>query len=82
MRQGPDTVRNGLALSGTVHWMFDRGLVSVDDDSTILIARDSVGAGIAERLLVADQRLILPQDRSLAPHPSYFAWHRRNVFKG
>jgi putative restriction endonuclease len=22
---GPDTVQNGLALSGTVHWMFDRG---------------------------------------------------------
>ena len=26
---GPDSVRNGLALSATVHWMFDRGLVSV-----------------------------------------------------
>jgi putative restriction endonuclease len=23
---GPDSVRNGLALCGTVHWMFDRGL--------------------------------------------------------
>ncbi|MBX9460355.1 MAG: HNH endonuclease [Brevundimonas sp.] len=23
---GPDTVRNGLALSGTVHWLFDRHL--------------------------------------------------------
>jgi putative restriction endonuclease len=28
---GSDSVRNGLALSGTIHWMFDRGLVSVDD---------------------------------------------------
>lgn len=28
---GPDTVRNGLALTGTVHWMFDRGLISIDD---------------------------------------------------
>jgi putative restriction endonuclease len=81
-RQGPDTVRNGLALSGTVHWMFDRGLVSVDGDTSILIARGSVGAEIAERLLVADRRLILPEDRSLEPHPSYFDWHRRNVFKG
>lgn len=81
-RQGPDTVRNGLALSGTVHWMFDRGLVSVDGDNTILIARDNVGAEIAERLLVPERRLILPEDRSLAPHPSYFDWHRLNVFKG
>jgi putative restriction endonuclease len=28
-RKGPDSVRNGLALSGTVHWMFDRGLISI-----------------------------------------------------
>ena len=31
---GPDSVRNGLALSGTIHWMFDRGLLSVADDMT------------------------------------------------
>jgi putative restriction endonuclease len=24
---GPDIVSNGIALSGTVHWMFDRGLI-------------------------------------------------------
>src|SRR5262249_15909438 len=30
--KGPDSIRNGLALSGTVHWMFDRGLISVGDD--------------------------------------------------
>ncbi len=24
---GPDIVRNGLALSGTAHWIFDRGLI-------------------------------------------------------
>ena len=29
---GPDSIRNDPALSGTVHWMFDRGLLTVDDD--------------------------------------------------
>ena len=29
---GPDSVRNGLALSRTVHWMFDRGLVSLSNE--------------------------------------------------
>jgi putative restriction endonuclease len=33
---GPVSVQNGIALSGTVHWMFDRGLLSMDDDYTIL----------------------------------------------
>ena len=36
---GPDIVSNGLALSGTAHWMFDRGLISVADDHEILISR-------------------------------------------
>ena len=80
--RGPDTVRNGIALSGTVHWMFDRGLVSVDEDLGLLIARDSVAADIAGRLFVADRRLILPQRRALAPHPAYMKWHRENRFKG
>ena len=32
---GPDIVSNGLALSGTAHWMFDRGLVGLADDLAI-----------------------------------------------
>jgi len=80
--RGPDTVRNGLALSGTVHWMFDRGLVSVDADYALLVARDSVAGEIADRLLVADRRLLLPGDPSQHPHHNYFNWHRRHCFKG
>lgn len=38
---GPDIVSNGLALSGTAHWMFDRGLVALDDDFSILVSRQS-----------------------------------------
>jgi putative restriction endonuclease len=47
---GPDSVRNGLALSGTVHWMFDRGLLSVADDYRILIAKDHVPEDAARLL--------------------------------
>src|SRR3954452_16941900 len=36
---GPDIVSNGLALSGTAHWMFDRGLISLADNLEILISR-------------------------------------------
>ncbi|MEZ5779261.1 MAG: HNH endonuclease [Paracoccaceae bacterium] len=79
---GPDTVRNGMALSGTLHWMFDRGLVSVDEDYSLLVARDSIAGGVADRLLVADRRLIRPADPTLQPHQGYLDWHRRNRFKG
>ncbi len=36
---GPDIVNNWISLSGTAHWMFDRGLISLDDDLRILISR-------------------------------------------
>jgi len=77
---GPDTVRNGLALSGTAHWMFDRHLVSVDTDHHILIARDRLPAA-AQALIVPDGKLILPQSMGQYPHPAYLAHHRAR-FKG
>jgi putative restriction endonuclease len=80
--RGPDVVSNGLALSGTVHWMFDRGLVAVDDDLSILVARDSVASDIAARLLVPDRLVILPADPTHRPHPAYLKWHRETCFKG
>ncbi len=80
--RGPDTVRNGIALSGTLHWMFDRGLISVDDNYDLLIAKGSVAAEVADRLLVADRRLIPPANAAFAPHESYLKWHRQNCFKG
>jgi len=79
---GPDTVRNGLALSGTVHWMFDRGLISVDEDGeSILVAKDRV-PDTAQRLIVPGKRLILPEDTRCLPHPAHLKYHREQVFKG
>jgi putative restriction endonuclease len=65
-KNGPDSIRNGLALSGTLHWLFDRGLISVADNHEILVSEKHVPDQIA-RLLNADRRLIVPRDRSLQP---------------
>ena len=79
--QGSDSVRNGLALSGTLHWMFDRGLISVADDSeTILVSRNKVPGDVIDRLLARDGKLLKPEDPRDAPHPSNLRWHRENVF--
>lgn len=78
---GPDTVRNGLALSGTVHWMFDRGLISLDEDFTILMAKDSVPEPL-QQLVNPDRKLRLPNRPEFRPHPQYLAYHRETVFKG
>ena len=78
---GPDSVRNGIALSGTVHWMFDRGLISVDDDYAILVAEDSIPNPVLA-MLNPDRRLRLPSMRMLSPHPQFMQYHRETIFKG
>ncbi len=78
---GPDSVRNGLALSGTMHWMFDRGLVSVADNFEILISKSGVPQNVT-RMLNESGRLLIPDDTSFAPHPTFLRFHRENVFKG
>lgn len=78
---GTDSVRNGLALSGTVHWMFDRGLLSVDDDFSILIASKSLPSAVT-RLIRDDRKLSLPSKAELRPHPMHLQFHREKIFKG
>jgi len=78
---GPDSPRNGLALSRTVHWMFDRGLVSVSESGQILVAQRSL-PDQAKRLLNPDGRAILPRSPDLLPHPVFLRYHRETKFKG
>lgn len=78
---GPDSIRNGLALSGTVHWMFDRGLISIDDDCGILIAKNRLPDTVI-RLLREDRRLLPPTQSSLRPHAHFLRYHRERIFKG
>jgi putative restriction endonuclease len=77
---GPDSVRNGLALSGTVHWMFDRGLISIGDDYKILVAKNHVPED-ALRLLNQNGSINLPKDQTLHPNAHYLKFHRDVVFK-
>lgn len=78
---GPDSIRNGLALPSTFHWMFDRGLLSIDDDFKILSARAAVPAEV-QRLLNPSGYLSLPEDERLQPHREFLRYHRERIFKG
>lgn len=78
---GPDHVRNGIALSGTVHWMFDRGLISLGDDLKILKATGRVPPEI-ERILNPEGYMKAPTRAEFSPHPAFLRWHRENRFKG
>lgn len=79
---GPDTVGNGIALSGTVHWMFDRGLISLSDDGAILLSRKINDVEGVERLIFRDRRARLPAAVWERPNARYLAWHRSECFHG
>lgn len=77
---GPDTVRNGIALTGTAHWLFDRGLLSFDNDYTILLSSHGLPDGL-DKLILPDRKLRVPVNPDLRPHATYLAWHREHCFK-
>ena len=77
---GPDSMRNGLALCGTAHWMFDRGLISITDDYTLLL-REGAIPGHFLRIINEDRRLKVPDMSSHRPHPNFLEYHREQVFR-
>ncbi len=78
---GPDRVQNGLALSGTVHWMFDRGLITFSDSHDIILSRQINDRDSIENLLNRTGKLLPPSDERNWPHPVFLAWHREHRFK-
>ena len=77
--------RNGFALSKNMHWAFDAGLWSADDDFRILVAKDAFAEQAPDVKPFADYdgvMLHLPADRLYWPDINHFQWHRRHRFRG
>jgi len=78
---GPDIVSNGVALSGTAHWMFDRGLISLADDLEILVSRQVNDLDSVRALINKSGRATEPRRVADRPHPHFLQWHRDHCFK-
>ena len=78
---GPDIVSNGMALSGTAHWMFDRGLVGLSDDLAVLISRQANDPDAVKSMINGSGRLLVPGRLAERPRTEFLAWHRENCFK-
>lgn len=78
---GPDIISNGIALSGTAHWMFDRGLIGLTDDLEILISRQTNDPEGIKSIINKTGRAFEPARVSDRPHPHFLKWHREHCFK-
>jgi putative restriction endonuclease len=79
---GPDVVQNGIALSATIHWLFDRHLISLTDDYRLLVAHNRVPFELKSLFGEHSKPIHLPSDRSSWPHPSFIARHREKFSSG
>lgn len=73
---GPDIVQNGLALSATAHWLFDRHLISLDDQFRLLVSHNKVPAELRSLFPSSSEKIRLPKDPTLRPRKEFVAIHR------
>lgn len=78
---GPDIVSNGIALSGTAHWTFDRGLVGLANDLTILVSRQANDPDAVRSMINGSGKLIAPDRLADRPRDEFLNWHREYCFK-
>jgi len=79
---GSDDIRNGIALTQTVHWAFDRGLIGVLPDRTIYIPR--LVKRMTENAFLKQfekKQIKEAKTASLKVHPDAFRWHFDNKVK-
>ena len=79
---GPDIVHNGIALSATCHWLFDRHLISLRNDYSLLVAHNRVPSEFQDLFSNQLKRIHLPDDEQLWPQPAYLDWHRDRFLGG
>jgi putative restriction endonuclease len=80
--RGTDDPRNGLALSRTAHWAFDRGIFTISDQYEIIV---HPGARAADHHLfpiidMEGKSILLPKEKIYQPHPEALEWHRKQRF--
>ena len=74
--QGNDSVRNGLALSKTMHWLFDRGILAVGDDYRIMESPGRLPDKI-KPLFRPSGIIRVPKIPGERPNPEYLRYHRQ-----
>lgn len=80
--KGTDNPRNGLALSHTAHWAFDKGIFTISDQYEILVHPKAKHAKSQKFPIIEldRKRILLPSDESNYPHVEALRWHEKEVF--
>lgn len=80
--RGTDDPRNGVALSRSAHWAFDRGIFTISDQYEVVV-NPKISAASVDRfpaIAMDRKKILLPKDEYYWPHPDALAWHKQEVF--
>jgi putative restriction endonuclease len=84
-RQGPNSVENGLLLRSDLHWLFDRGLVTVEPERlTFRVSeriREEYSNGRVYYELDGKPLVVLPTSAEPQPNRTYLEHHRTAIFR-
>jgi predicted restriction endonuclease len=80
--RGTDDPRNGVALSRSAHWAFDRGIFTISDQYEVVVNPKILAASVDRFPAIAMDRkkILLPKDGCYWPHPDALAWHKQEIF--
>lgn len=80
--RGTDDPRNGIALSRSTHWAFDRGIFRISDQYEVEVNPKIADASTDKFPIIEMDRkqIMLPKDQYYWPHPEALAWHKEEVF--
>ena len=77
---GPDDIRNGILLSRSFHWAFDRGLFTVNKDFKVEISRK---APLKQKKISngTKTKRFFFRKMKVYPHQDALAWHKKEIFQ-
>jgi putative restriction endonuclease len=80
---GPDSLKNGLALCSFHHVALDLGAISLNDNMRIIISVDLTGGRRIDEVIYKyeGREIIFPQPGFDPPGVEYLQWHRKEVFR-
>jgi hypothetical protein len=72
-----NNVRNGILLRIDIHRLFDKGLITIDQDYTLILSEKLENSYYRE---YNGKKINLPNDKDVYPDKKAIKWHRRNKF--
>ena len=68
---------NGIAMSRDIHWAFDKGMFTINDDYTITVHEDVKNTLLSK---YDNQKINIPEEDFFKPEKNFLQYHKEKVF--